>query len=685
MGYNRLSYRINSDHKLSKVFTFGENLTGSQGIQKFDATGGNRTPLTNVIRMQPYLPVYNPNNPGGFFGPISSFDGADPTNPVEGALIGDHFTNTLKIIGNAYLNVTIAPWLVFRSSYGVDYTNARTFNYTPIYNDGGTLVSTVATISNARAFTTIGLATQQLTFDKTFNKHHINAVAVYEQQNTNSKSESESGNQPNNIVRTLTGASSPAVGYSYQENVLQSMIGRVSYDYEGRYLLNASLRRDGSSVWAPGHNYQNFPAVGVAWKVDQEKFLLNSPIVSELKVRAGYGVTGINPSSLGNYTYAVNANSNASTYAFGNSISNPGNASYYSGTANTNLLWETTKQTDIGVDLALLQGKITFSADVYKRKTNNLILSPPTPIDDGFGGTGVNTNIGAMQNTGFELEAGYHKNTGDFKWNVSGLFSVSRNKVLALNTPTASLTAGSDPDFGGSDIVTNTVVGRPVQSYYGYITEGIFQNAADIASHATQTGAAPGDIKFKDVNGDGVINANDKAFIGSYLPKFTYSLNYAATYKNFDASIFFQGVYGDQLFDAERIITEGMARLFNASTVVLNAWTPTNTNTDVPRAISGNPNLNARISTRLVEDGSYLRLKNVIIGYTIPKSIIKVGNKLNLSRLRVYVSSQNLLTFTKYKGFDPEIGSRNGLLTNGIDYGQYPAARSFQFGLQAGF
>jgi len=310
----------------------------------------------------------------------------------------------------------------------------------------------------------------------------------------------------------------------------------------------------------------------------------------------------------------------------------------------------------------------------------------------------VPTNAASMRNNGFELQLGYHKRTGDWKWDATGLLSVIRNKVLKLFTASSSFVAGADADFGNGDI-TNTVVGQPIQSFYGYIVEGIFQSQAEIAASPKQVVATNptaqnstwvGDLKFKDISGpagkpDGIIDAYDRTFIGSYLPKFTYSLNYSLSYKNFDASVFLQGVQGNKIFNAERVIVEGMIRLFNSGTQVLDAWTPTHTNTTIPRAMSGDPNGNSRVSTRWIEDGSYLRVKNLMIGYNFPISMLQSLTRGAVNRFRVYISSQNLLTFTKYKGWDPEVGTRRTTLTNGIDYGQYPSARSFQFGIQAGF
>lgn len=695
LSYSRYNYRINSDHKISKLFTFGENLYTATGDQHYDATQGNRTQLTNVVRMPPYIPVYDPTKPGGFQGPISSFDGSDPTNPVESALIGFNTIKTIKILGTAFLDVNLASWLKFRSTFGIDYTNGYTQNYTPIYNDGGTLSATASTIANQRISSTTKLYTQQLTFDKTFGKHHLAATAVYEKQGVFFITETSSGNQSTNLVNTLNGASNISANNTNQSNLLQSYVGRVNYDFGGKYLLSGSIRRDGLSIWAPGHKYENFPSASIGWKIDQEDFLKNSASVSELKLRAGYGLTGIPPGGLGNYPYLSPVNSNQSFYPIGNVAPGSGNASYTNGLTNPDLSWEKTKQLNIGVDLGLFQNKITVVAEVFKRKTDNLILTVPTAPSQGFQGVGTLANIGSMENKGAEMQLGYHKTTGDFKWDVTGVISVIRNKVLKLNTANASIPSASDADFGGGDVFTNTVVGRPVQSFYGWVTDGIFKNAADVANSPAQPAAAPGDIKFKDLSGpngkpDGLIDSYDRTYIGSFLPKFTYSLNYTASYHNFDIAVFFQGVQGNKILNAENIILEGMPRLFNSGTQVLNAWTPTNSNSDIPRAIAGDPNRNGRLSTRWIEDGSYLRMKNLMIGYTIPENVLKGWINNSISRLKVYVSSQNLFTLTKYNGYDPEVGNKNqntsgGNLTNGVDFGQYPAARSFQFGVQASF
>jgi len=701
LSYERGNYRINSEHNAGKLVTFGENLLVSYGNQHFEGTGGNRSPLTNVVRMQPYLPDRDPTNKlGRFKGPQNSYDGADPTNPVEQALVPYNTIHTLKTLGTAYAEVAFAPWLKFRSTFGVDYTNAFQQQYIPIYNDGGTLNSSSASIKNQRQVYTTLLFTQALTFDKTFGSHHINAVGVFERQGQKYTLETASGNQSTNEVQTLNGATNISASSRFEENLIISYVGRLTYDYAGKYLLSASIRRDGLSVWAPGHKWENFPSASVGWKIDQESFMSTVKAVSELKLRAGYGLTGLNAalgpigadgSSLGNYPWEVPVQANQALYPFGNNLVT-GSASFYNQLPNPLIHWETTKQLNFGLDLGLFNNTVTLTAEYFRRKTDNLILNIPTPPSFGFVGKGVNANSATMQNKGFEFQAGYHQRQGEFKWDLTGMVSIIRNKILKLNTPNASIVAGGDADFGGGGPITYTVAGQPVQSFYGWVTDGIFQNNAEVAKGPIQSAGtdpakstAPGDIRFKDLNGSGKITDSDRTFLGSYLPKFTYSLNYSANYRNFDLTIFLQGVQGNKVFNAERIIVEGMARLFNSGTNVLRAWTPSNTHTDIPRAISGDPNQNVRPSNRWIEDGSYLRLKNLMLGYTIPARTLQSLTKGAISRFRVYVSSQNLATITKYKGWDPEVGTRRTSLTNGIDYGQYPSARSYQVGVQVGF
>jgi TonB-linked SusC/RagA family outer membrane protein len=693
VGYRRYNFRINSDHLISKAFNFGENLYLSYGDQAYDNNEtGSRTNLVNVIKMMPHIPVYDPTTTDGFRGVNSVLDGGDPTNPVEDATVKNPGNRTtMKLLGTAYLEVSFTKWLKFRSTLGIDYANGLDYRFSPIFNDGGTVAgssSATATITNNRSLSTVKLFTEQFTFDNTFGKHHINAIAVYEYQGQNTRQENGSGSQLSNTLRTLNNASNISVQTLIGENYLVSYLGRLNYDFEGKYLLSGAIRRDGLSVWAPGKKWATFPSGSIGWRVDQESFMKDQTKISELKLRAGYGVTGLNGTVLGNTPWLVSVNANSAYYPFDNSL-NSGPASSIPGLGNKALNWEKTKQINIGLDLGFLNNAITMSAEYFRRKTDNLILAVPLPPSMGFLNSTVPENVAAMQNNGFELQLGYNERKGDFRWNVSGNISFITNKVVSLASGVPNIEAGADADLSEGYNITNTAAGHPIQSFYGWQVEGIFQDSADIKKHATQTaGTGPGDLKFKDLNGDGKIDNDDRTFLGSFIPKFTYAFNLGANFMNFDASLFFQGVQGNKIFNATRVATEGMVRFFNAGTQVLNAWTPSHTNTSIPRAESSDPNQNARPSTRFLEDGSYMRLKNVMIGYSIPDKSLRTVGKGVVKSFRIYVSAQNILTFTKYTGYDPEVGNRapgSSSLTNGIDYAVYPQPKAYQVGIQANF
>ena len=694
VAYKRFNFRINSEHNISKVFTVGENLYLASGQQAYDGNEtGSRSNLINVIRIMPHMPVYDPTTSDGFRGVNSVLDGGDPTNPVEDATVKNPGTRTtLKILGTAYAEVSFTKWLKFRSTFGIDYANGLDYHFYPIFNDSGTVAgssSLLAGIGNNRSISNVKVYTQQLTFDKTFGgSHHFNVVAVYEYLQKKASNENASGNQGSNNLKTLNNASNVSVQTLQYEGDLISYVGRLSYDYKGKYLISGAIRQDGLSVWAPGKKYKVFPSGSVGWRIDQESFMQNQTNISELKIRAGYGLTGLDGFALGYTPWQASVSANSAYYPFGNVFSN-GPASSLQALANPALNWETTKQLNFGLDLGLLNNTFTLSAEYFRRTTDNLILAVPLAPSMGYLATTVPENVAGMTNNGFELQAGYTRRTGDFRWNASGLISVITNKVTRLAPGVTNIEAGSDADLSEGYNVTNTAVGHAIQSFYGWQVEGIFQNAQDVQKHATQTaGTGPGDLKFKDNNGDGIIDNKDRAFLGSFIPNFNYSFNLGANYKNFDASVFFQGVQGNKIFNATRVISEGMIRFFNASTRVLDAWTPSHTNTDVPRAVSSDPNQNARPSTRFVEDGSYLRLKNVMLGYNIPDVRLQSMTNGVVKGFRIYVSAQNVLTFTKYSGFDPEVGNRQvntSSLTNGIDAAVYPQPHAYQVGIQANF
>ncbi|RYC67754.1 MULTISPECIES: SusC/RagA family TonB-linked outer membrane protein [Spirosoma] len=677
-NYKRGNFRLNSDHTISKRFTFGQALTLAYSDRYGEVSAGGRTQVQNMIRMTPYIPVTDPFLPGGYRGPDGA-DASDPQNPVRAALQDRTNSQQFKLLGSAYLDVKLIEGLTYRIRGGVDYVSNRDFTFQPIYSESFN-ARTQATIADNRNVYVSPLISNQLTYDRTFGKHSLNAVAVAERQAANSNFLNGSGQAPSNDIREISALSPTSVGLQggRNQNVLLSYLGRVNYEYGGKYLLSASIRRDGSSKFAPGNKWGNFPSASVGWRISEESFIKNVPAISELKLRASYGSLGFN--GIGDYDWQVAVAQNTNAVLGG--VRTQG--VFYDRLGNTSLKWEITKMSNVGVDLGLFNNSITLTAEYFIRNTDGLILPQPIAPSIGYSQSPI-VNIGNMRNQGLELQLGYNKQKGAFRYNASANLSAIRNKVLSLGPNVSPLFAGLNADFGGNDI-TRTVAGEPIQSFYGWKVAGIYQNTGEVTSGASQPNAKPGDVRFVDVDGNGTIDASDRVNLGSFLPKFNYGFNFNANYRNFDLALFFQGVQGNKIYNGTKVLTEGMLRLFNAGTGVLNAWTPENTNTDIPRAVSGDPNGNTRTSDRFLEDGSYLRLKNLSLGYNLPGGMLQSWSRGTLSRARLYVSTTNLLTFTKYTGYDPEVGSRaNATLTNGVDYGQFPQARTMTIGLQLGF
>jgi len=720
-GFKRYNMRLNSEHQVFKRLVVGQTLFLANGSQLSEQQPGSRTQVQNMIRMTPYIPLRNPTNIGGYGGDTGA-DASDPQNPVRAALQDQQTNGNVRLLGNIYGELSLIDGLKFRSSAGVDYLDSRAYSIAPVYNEGFNS-RTSATISDNRTTATSKIYTNQLTFDKTINKHYINAVAVVEYQTWSSVNLNGAGVTPSLLIRELSALDNKSYKAVKTESALYSYIGRINYEYNGKYLLSASFRKDGYSVWAPGHKFASFPSLGLGWRLSEENFMKSISSISEMKIRGSYGILG---SPFGNsgdqktiYPWQQVIVGSGTQYPFGGALQN---GSYYNQLTDPNLNWEKTKMLNVGIDLGLFANRVTFSAEYYDRNTDNLIVAVPAAPSMGYSEP-TPKNIGAMRNWGYDFQLGYNGQNGDLRWSANGNIGFINNKVDKLNSPKATIDKGSNTDFGGYNI-TRTEAGHSVQSFYGWQTDGIYQSVSEIigsdgkpvggaqelplnsdgtvdVSSVSQNGynnpanigkyTRPGDIRFADTNKDGVINDSDKVYLGSFLPKFTYGLNLTANYKGFDLTMFFQGVQGNKIYNGVKIVEQGMLRLFNASTDVLNAWTPTNTNTDIPRAVSGDPNHNTRTSNRFIESGSYFRLKNLSIGYSLPQGTVKglTGNVVNT--LRIYVSTQNLFTITKYSGYDPEIGIRpingttNSQLTQGIDYGQYPQARTMMAGIQVGF
>jgi TonB-dependent starch-binding outer membrane protein SusC len=694
--FDRHSFRINTEYKVNNFLTVGESVKGSYSDQSREVEQGGRTIFKHMVNQTPYIPVYNPTQLGGFGGPTPQ-DGSDAENPVQIALQDNISNQVVNVLGNAYARVSFTDWLSFRTAVGIEYTGARLSEQRPMYNSGYNQRE-FNQISDDRSSFYSRIYTNQLNFDRYIDKHEINAVAIIEEQITKSNFLNGNGNHTTNNLAQLQGTSSQTVDGGMSETALISYAARLNYAFDDKYLMSASFRRDGSSVFAPGKKWGNFPGGSIGWVVSRENFMENLDIVSELKLRASYGTLGFN--AVGAYPWQSTIAFNTWGVFNNNSSNNPG--AYFDILPNQDLEWEITTMSNLGFDLSLLNHAFSFSAEYYIRNVDNLIVQNPLAPSMGYSASPL-TNIGEMKNWGFDFNAGYNKRQGDFRFGISANLSTINNEVVRLSTgaPFIDITATTD-DYGGGAI-TRTQAGHPIQGFYGYVVEGIFQTQNEInvlnaiaqqnfANDLTEQeyfqseNTAPGDIKFRDLNGDGIIDDQDRQIIGNYLPDFSYGINLNAQYKNFDVSILFQGVYGNEIYNGTAVLTQGMMRLFNMDKAVLNAWTPDNTNTDMPRAVSGDPNRNARTSDRFIEDGSYLRLKNLTIGYNFSDQTIGSTFRNSIQGLRLYVTAQNLLTLTNYSGYDPEIASYgNNTLRHGVDLGQYPQPRTFIFGVRASF
>jgi TonB-linked SusC/RagA family outer membrane protein len=671
--FERVSFRANTEFKLNKYVNFGQTLTVAYSSRNNEPFTGGRSQLEHMVKQVPYIPVRDETRLGGFRSP-DRVDGSDPENPVLNAEIRQNRQQDYKILGTAYIDVMPFEGFKYRFLVGMDIANGINDQFTPRFFAGDFNNQPFATIQQTTSNFVSPLFSNQFSYKKSIAKHNFDVLAVIEQQTFKNSSLTGAGqNNLTNDVRVLQGVQNQTTTSNLIEYALISYVGRINYDYAQKYLFSASVRRDGGSRFGPNNKWGTFPSVSLGWRLSEEGFMKSLTAVSELKLRGSYGQTGND--RIGDYVYQGTINSNL-FYNFDGSLQGGGTITAL---ANADLRWESTKMTNIGLDLGLFNDRFNMSFEWFDNTTEGMILGVPIPPSLGFDGAPV-ANVGTVNNRGVELTLGYRKYTGDFQFAIDGNIGFVKNELVSLGTGRTIF----GPGFQG-DPLTFTEEGKPIAYFYGWVADGIIQQGETAPG---QPNSRPGDIRFKDINSDGVINANDRTNLGHYLPDFTYGVNFSANYKNFDFTLFMQGVQGNEIFNNLRFHTEGMTRLFNASTVVLDRWTPTNTNTNVPRAVSGDPNRNARASSRFVEDGSYLRVKNITIGYTLPSTALTSWTNGYVSKVRVYLLTQNPLTFTKYTGYDPEIAARTGInasLGTGIDYGQFPAARTFIGGIQFTF
>ena len=667
-NYDRYIVQINGDTKLKSFLKVGNSVKLQHDIKK-----NGSYDIKGTILSLPTRPIYDTN--GNWAGPGSNpLLYGDIDNPIGKATIVENSTKGYNIQGNIYAEAEIIKDLKFKSLGGIETNIWYNRTWSPKYSWGVKSQENSYLFEGSNRSITL-LWDNTLTYDKTIGKHHINAVVGSSAQNNkyNYLSASVQKFASDNTQQIDNGILQPVQHGNASEWAIMSYLGRVNYNFANKYYVTATIRRDGSSRFGMDNRWGWFPSAALAWRISNENFLKNSNVINNLKLRLGYGITG--NQEIGNYSFS--SSYNTYLYNFNNSYVS---AVLPTVLPNPNVKWEGQEQYNAGFDLDLFNNRISLIVDGYVKNTNDMLVPMSVPVTSGYSDVYVpSINAGKIQNKGFEVTLST-KNIikNDFKWSSDAVFSYNKNNVVNINSDTPIITASG----GFNSAIGLIKAGYPVNVFYGYITDGIFQNQAEVDSHAVQmpgsnsaTSTAPGDIRFKDLNNDGVINDKDRTVIGNPNPKFTFSLNNTFNYKNFDLTIFLQGSYGNDIFNANRMYTEAMSIIQNQSTAVLGRWTGEGTSNNIPRAIYGDPNQNSRVSDRYIEDGSYLKIKNINLSYTLPKDVF--GQ--NFNSVKIFVSAQNLVTWTKYSGFDPEVP------VNGIDNGTYPITRTVSLGLNIGF
>jgi TonB-linked SusC/RagA family outer membrane protein len=703
--YERFTVRINSIQKVKSWLTFGENAayayTKSQaGFSQNGYFGGplasaiNLDPITPLVETDPNVIANNPtyannaallirNAAGNPYG-ISQYVGQEMSNPV--AYIQTQLGNfgwSDKIVANGFLEIEPIKGLKIKSNIGTDLSTWGNESFTPTYFLSNT-VNNTTTNSYNRGMNRANnwVFTNTATYSRKIDKHNFSVLVGYEAQNMSTQfgvnatyfgipATSFSQASMNYGVAT---ANTQGGGYESQPYTLASTFGRVTYDYDGKYLFTGIVRRDGSSHFGTNNLYATFPSLSLGWNPLKEKFWKTNKVVTALKIRVGYGVNGND--NLAPYQFESTI-SGAGSYVFG---SNSTTAIGYAPTtiANPNLEWEQTKQTNIGLDASLFND-LTISFDYFKKTTTGMLMQVAIP---GYVGASSQPygNVASMYNKGVELQLGYKKKIGQVFLDWSGNVSYIKNEVTNLGA-TSYITG---QNFQASSYeVSRTMVGHPFNSFYGFQELGVFQNQAQINSYVDKNGnllepnAKPGDFKFAKLSSAaGPIGTNDRTFLGNSLPTWAFGTTLSAAFKGFDVKVFAQGVAGNKIFQELRRLDIPTA---NYTTKALGRWTGAGTSNDFPRLVDGDPNGNfSSPSNFYLENGAYFRIKTIQIGYSLPKELL---NKVKISRVRIYVSANNLFTFTKYEGFDPEVGG--GLL--GVDRGIYPQAKSFMGGANITF
>ncbi len=695
--YRKITVRANTDAKIYDWLSVGNTF----GFANMLNNKANETDEWNSVVSTALMidPASTPKDATGKL--VSPKYTTDVNNPV-GVIKHQYDTDKdNRFNGDIYADVSIAGLVTYHIAFGINYDYLDNYRFFPIYDLGPTEKVTTATVRRKYDKKISWNLTNTATYEQTLGVAHnlkIMLGTTMEDNLWETLSAQKSGIAGNNqsqqeLDAILSKADGKDVSGISGGNSLLSYLGRITYAYDNKYFLTGTIRADGSSRFGIENKWGKFPSVSGAWRLSEEQFMEKADFITNLKVRAGWGKIG-NHELDNDYPYTT-LSSNGHKYPFNNSIED---GTTFLSAGNPEIHWESTSDYNIGLDLEIFEGKLEFIGDYFNKKTKDMLTQSPISSHVGLQIAPI-TNKGEVENKGFDFLLNYKGNKKELTVDIGANFSTYRNKVISLGSANEPIMGVNVRNRGN---IVRTAVGEPIGSFYGYLTDGLFQSQAEVnahtytdtagVNHLLQPDAAPGDIRFKDRDGDGVL---DKDYIGSPHPDFIFGLTTNFTYKNFDLGIFLQGTYGNDIYNATRYTTDDNTAAFNLDRRMLDRWTGPGTTNDpnLARLNQKDPNFNGRVSDRFVEDGSYIRIKSLQLGYSLPKRIIE---KLKISKFRIYIGAQNLLTLTRYSGLDPEIGKgeyeesgagseKNQYSDVSIDRGTYPQARSGFLGINLAF
>lgn len=680
--------RLKSDYSfLNNRLTIGEsmivNMTKGSGYIHQDT-------MFDIFQFPSVVPVYDPTNSGGW----GTSNDINLPNPLAEMTVNDERTETTRIFLNAYLQAEIIKGLKYKLNVGIRKEHTKWRKYTDAYDLGTFGKNDKPDLEEKSSTWESWVLENTLNYDRTFGKHNLSLLAGYSAQKDKSHSLYGKNSDMAQFIETMPGNVDPSnlkASSSLNELALVSLFGRVMYSFDDRYLFSASIRRDGSSRFKKGHQYGAFPSASIGWNINREKFFKPlENVFDQLKLRFSYGKLG--NQEMTSYYPTQSVVTDGMNYISNNS---PwfGSMPYVQAISPANLTWENTETYNIGLDVSLLNGKLTFTADAYVKNTNDVLLPIPSTASTGISGNSIQ-NAGQVRNKGFEFAVNYRGSIKDkFTYYIGANIAADKNEVTKITLGGQNLMISGYSAHGAGGRGINMFAEGHSMSYFNLIeTDGLFRSAEEIANYKNkdgeliQPGAQVGDIRYKDWNGDGKINTDDQHDVGSPFPDFTFGVRLGGEWNNFDFNLFFDGMVGNKIYNYPRYRLESGNFNGNMSTVLANSWRPDNQNTDIPRfsKTDGADNKWA-YSDRWLENGSYMRLKTLDIGYTLPKNLTK---KVKLENVRIYTSMENLFTLTKYSGYTPDLGESTvagvdyNVFSRGIDQGRYPLPRTISFGIQ---